>query len=192
MFVSEVSDRGDQIECGPHRSLGIVLERDRSPPDRHHGVADELLERAAVAAHDRGGDVEVAGQHFPHLLRIALFRERGEADQVGKEDRDHATLGDRRCGSGRAGDQPVAALATEPLARLVGGATRPAGDRQCRATLSAESAAVTILTIATGADHPPSLPAHPFGGCPATPNPRKLEVTWTRCRHTMTSIRRPP
>ena len=31
MFVSEVSDRGDQIECGPHRPFGIVLERDRSP-----------------------------------------------------------------------------------------------------------------------------------------------------------------
>ena len=35
----------DQLECGPDGTLGVVLPRDRCPPDSHHGVADELLHR---------------------------------------------------------------------------------------------------------------------------------------------------
>ena len=40
-----VADR----ERGAHRPLGIVLVRDRRAEERHHRVADELLDRAAVA-----------------------------------------------------------------------------------------------------------------------------------------------
>ena len=45
----ELGHRGDEVERSAHRALGVVLVRDRRPPHRHHRVADELLDRAAVA-----------------------------------------------------------------------------------------------------------------------------------------------
>jgi hypothetical protein len=62
--------------------------RDRRTPDRHDRVADELLDRAAVAADDVGGELEVPRQRLADLLRVALLGEGGEADQVGEQDRD--------------------------------------------------------------------------------------------------------
>ena len=46
----ELRHGGDEVERRPDGALGVVLVRDRRAPDRHHGVADELLDRAAVAA----------------------------------------------------------------------------------------------------------------------------------------------
>ena len=45
-------DRVDEVEGGPDGPLGIVLVRDRRAPHRHDRVADELLDRAAVATDD--------------------------------------------------------------------------------------------------------------------------------------------
>ena len=45
---SSSRDRRDEVERGTHGALRVVLLRDRRAPDRHHGVADELLDRAAV------------------------------------------------------------------------------------------------------------------------------------------------
>ena len=47
---------------------------DRGAPDRHHRVADELLDRAAVAADRRRHGVEVAGQELADLLGVAAPR----------------------------------------------------------------------------------------------------------------------
>ncbi len=55
------ADRIDELQAGPDGALGVVLAGDRGAPDRHHGVADELLDGAAVAADDVARDVEVAG-----------------------------------------------------------------------------------------------------------------------------------
>ena len=45
LFLADpVADR----EGRPNRALGIVLVRDRGAEDRHHGVADELLDGAAA------------------------------------------------------------------------------------------------------------------------------------------------
>ena len=49
---AQAADRVDQVEAGPDRPLGVVLVGDRRAPDRHDRVADELLDRAAVAADD--------------------------------------------------------------------------------------------------------------------------------------------
>ena len=43
-----LADRVADRERRPHRALGVVLVRDRRAEDGHHGVADELLDRAAV------------------------------------------------------------------------------------------------------------------------------------------------
>ena len=47
------ASHGDEVERGANGPLGVVLLRDRRAPDRHHGVADELLDRAAVALDHR-------------------------------------------------------------------------------------------------------------------------------------------
>ena len=87
-------DRVDELERGSHRALGVVLVGDRCTPDRHHRIADELLDGAAVAVDDVARQVEVARQQLPGVLGVATFGERREAHEVGEQDRDDAALGD--------------------------------------------------------------------------------------------------
>ena len=54
-------DRIDELETGADAPLGVVLVGDRGAPDRHHGVADELLDRAAVALDDVARDARSTG-----------------------------------------------------------------------------------------------------------------------------------
>ncbi len=96
-LVAERGDRCDEVERRAHRALRVVLGRRRCPPHRHHRVADELLDRAAVEGDQPAARVEVAGQELAHLLRVARLGERREADQVGEEDGDEASLGRGRC-----------------------------------------------------------------------------------------------
>ncbi len=58
---AELGHSRDQVERGTHRPLGVVLVCDRSAPDGHHRVADELLDRAAVPLDHRPGRLEVTG-----------------------------------------------------------------------------------------------------------------------------------
>ena len=46
----------------------------------------ELLDRPAVAGDHLACELEVAGEGVADLLRVALFGERGEADEVGEQD----------------------------------------------------------------------------------------------------------
>jgi len=59
-LVPERGDGGHQVERCPHRPLGVVLGRGRRPPDRHHRVPDELLDRASVELDQPPAGVEVA------------------------------------------------------------------------------------------------------------------------------------
>ncbi len=67
---------------------GIVLVRHRYAEDGHDRVADELLDRAAVALDRPAGGGEVAVQHAPQRLGVERLRELGRLDEVGEEDRD--------------------------------------------------------------------------------------------------------
>ena len=54
--------------CGrPDRAQRVVLVRPRDPEDGHHGVADELLHRAAVAPEDRPRVLEPVSPSGPAL-----------------------------------------------------------------------------------------------------------------------------
>ena len=57
----ERADGVDELKGGPHGPLSIVLVSRRCAPDRHDGIADELLDRAAVAPDDVARQLEVAG-----------------------------------------------------------------------------------------------------------------------------------
>ena len=153
----------DKLERGPDRALGVVLVRSGSAPDGHDGVADELLDGAAVALDRRARRVEVAGQELPGLLGVAGLGGSGEADEVGEEHRDEAALGGRsarwRGGGARrrrpdSSGQRGSALAAEPLARRVlGAAGGTAGRRKPSAAFAAELLPGRILGAAGRASH---------------------------------------
>ncbi len=69
---AEAADGVDEVEGGSHRSLSVVLTGDRGAPDRHHGIADEFLDGAAVAGDDLADRLEIARLELPDLLRIAV------------------------------------------------------------------------------------------------------------------------
>jgi len=52
--------------------------------DRHHGVADELLDHAPVALDRLARDREVGILDRGHVLGIEAFGERREADDIGE------------------------------------------------------------------------------------------------------------
>ncbi len=81
-LLAEGSDAPHQLETGTHRPLGVVLVRRGHAPHRHHGVADELLHAAAVAADDPAALVEVRRLQLLHVLLVAGLSQRGEADEV--------------------------------------------------------------------------------------------------------------
>ena len=78
--------RGHQVEGRPAAAQGVVLARGRDAEDAHHRVADELLDRAAVA-----GERPLAGREVAHLdvaerLGIEPLAEGGGAGLVGEDD----------------------------------------------------------------------------------------------------------
>jgi hypothetical protein len=85
-------DRGDQREAGAHRPLGVVVAGARNAEYRHHRIAYELLENAAVSrdGFPRGGEVGVLNHR--DVLRVESLRQHREADEVGEEHRHHAPL----------------------------------------------------------------------------------------------------
>ena len=93
-------DGVDELEAGPDGPLGVVLAGDGGAPDGHDGVADELLDGAAVAADHLAGELEVAVQELAGVLGVVALGEGREADEVGEEDRDEAALGDGGVGGG--------------------------------------------------------------------------------------------
>ena len=72
---AERLDRVDDLEGRADAALGVVLVGDRGAPDRHHRVADELLDRAAVALDLLPGGVEVPAQQLADLLGVPALGE---------------------------------------------------------------------------------------------------------------------
>ena len=143
----QLVNRLDQVECSANAPLGVLLGRHRSAPHCHHGIADELLDHAAVAGDDGLGDVEVAGQQFANVLWVTRLRDRGETDQIAEQHRAHASLGDRligwrlRRGIGRrcrVVAQLGSTVAAEALVVLDSRAARRAGSLQLGPAVTAE------------------------------------------------------
>jgi hypothetical protein len=87
-------------ERRPDCALGIVLVRYRRAEERHHGVADELLDGAAEALELRLDPCVTRRLHQLHVLRIELLGTRREAHDIGEEDRDDLPLPPRTLGHG--------------------------------------------------------------------------------------------
>ncbi len=143
------------------RSASSSPGGDRAP-DRHHRVADVLLDEAAEALDRLPGRGEVGHEEGAHLLGIARLREGGEPDQVGEEHRHEAALGPERHGvtggTGRlGGGQRRAALSAEALPGQVRRAADGAGDGEPGTATRAVLAARPVLGGALPADHFASL-----------------------------------
>ena len=87
-----VGDLLDDLQGRAHRALGIVFVRGRGAEQRQHAVSGEVLDRPAErldrSDHARHG---VADDDL-QLLGIQAFAERGRADQIGEDRRDHASF----------------------------------------------------------------------------------------------------
>ena len=86
--------------AGTDGPLGVVLARRRDAPHRHHGVADELLDYAAVAVDDRARRIEVA----PSSSRTSSAS-RGSDSDVKPTRSTNSTDTSRSSGSSRRGDR---------------------------------------------------------------------------------------
>ena len=84
---------------GAYRAHGVVLVEHREAEDGHHGVADELLDHAAVPLELGAHRVEVARHHLAQRLRVEPLAHARRALEVGEDDRHdlpHLLWGRRR------------------------------------------------------------------------------------------------
>ena len=166
--AAQPADRVDERDRGANRALRIVLVSGRRAPDRHHRVADELLDRPAVARHDRARHLEVARLDRAHLLGVERLGKRGEVLEVDEQDRDSAPLGRPRrvisldvgLGGSRVLDRPAAGDA-EARAEADRRVAVRAGRGQVCAAGGAVACDLRVLVIArrTAHDRMPALGA---------------------------------
>ena len=77
---------------GADRALGVVLVRGRRAEERHHRVADELLDGAAVALELGADALVVRAEERLDVLGVELLGPLREADEVAEDDRDDLAL----------------------------------------------------------------------------------------------------
>ena len=157
-LVAERGHGGDEVESGSHCPLGVVLRRRRRTPDRHHRIADEFLDGAAVELDQAPARVEVAREELAGVLGVAPGGGCREADEVGEQHADEPALGDGRgrprCPCRRGRRDGSAALAAEPVTglerRTAGGA--PARERSAAGRTELATVAIADTAVRAG-DH---------------------------------------
>jgi hypothetical protein len=94
---AKVVDRLQDAKCRPYSPLGVVLVSCGSAEDRHHRVADELLDGAAEALNVGLHPLVVGAQRRAHVFRIRSVGAAGESHEVDEEyGHDLALFGGRR------------------------------------------------------------------------------------------------
>ena len=88
----ELGDRVLDRERRTDRTLRIVLVHDRSPEHGDHGVADELLDRAAEVLELVAEPCVVGREHRADVLGVGVLRARRRSDEVREHDRDDLPL----------------------------------------------------------------------------------------------------
>src|SRR6185369_15967723 len=105
------------VDGRPNRTQGVVLMERGYPEDRDHRVADELLDRAAVALEDLAHRLEEAAHDRPQRFGVQALAEIGGAGDVGEDDRDHLA----RLAAGLRLRERLGAVHAEPRRLRVGG-----------------------------------------------------------------------
>jgi hypothetical protein len=86
----ERRDGHAQLGGGVERPQRVVLVQRRQPEHGHHGVADELLDHAAVPLEHLPDGVEVLRLSAAQGLGVERLSERRRVDDVAEEDGDGA------------------------------------------------------------------------------------------------------
>ena len=73
-------------EGGANGPLGIVAVRHRGAEHAHHGVADELLDPAAMTLELAADSLVVRHEKRSHVLGVELLGARGEPHEIDEED----------------------------------------------------------------------------------------------------------
>jgi hypothetical protein len=87
-LVVQVGEPALHVRRRPDRAEGVVLVQCRQAEDRHHCVANVLLDRAPVTQQRGTHLLEVAVHHLAQRLRVERLAEVRGALQVGEDDRD--------------------------------------------------------------------------------------------------------
>src|SRR5262249_54748390 len=85
-LVVEVGDRLLDFDGGARGSKRVVLVDRRHAEYRHHGVADELLDRSAVPTQHAGDRVEVTQHHPAERLRVDTLGQSRRVSDVDEDD----------------------------------------------------------------------------------------------------------
>ena len=171
----ELLHRGLHAQRGPDGALGVVLMGNRGAEQRHHVVADVLVDRAAEAHDLLAEPAQAAIHHGLDGLGVHSLRHRGVAREVREQDAHLAALlrrrarprrhrdGDRARGVARLGggrrrggslaDLGAAVHAEAGLGRD-GFAARRTAQLERRSAVHAEARTVRILGRAVSAHHP--------------------------------------
>ena len=81
----ELLELVNHLDRRGHRLVGVVGAADRRAPLRHHGVADELVERSVMTEHAIHHLREVLGEQARHVVRPHRLGQRGEAANVAEQ-----------------------------------------------------------------------------------------------------------
>ena len=84
--VVQTCERSLHLQRCAHRAQGIILVQARYAEDRHHRIADELLDGAAVTFDRLAHRVVVGGHDVEEHLGIELLSQRRGADHVREDD----------------------------------------------------------------------------------------------------------
>jgi hypothetical protein len=85
---ADLRQRCAHHRCGAHGAQRVVLVHSWHTEDGHDGVADELLDRAAVRLDDALHALEVAGEQGLQRFGIERLPQRRRPDDVAEEDGD--------------------------------------------------------------------------------------------------------
>jgi hypothetical protein len=100
---AELWERRAHLRRRAHGPQRVVLVRDRHAEDGHHGVADELLDAAAVTLDDVLHALEVAREQPSECLRVGRLTQRRRASDVAEQDGHGLPLLPRRRRRGQCG-----------------------------------------------------------------------------------------
>ncbi len=90
-------DRGTHLRRCTHRPESVVLMRDRDSKNRHHRIADELLDRAAMPLDDRAKILEIPAHPPAQRFGIGRLAQRRRTHEIAEEDGDDLALLACRC-----------------------------------------------------------------------------------------------
>jgi hypothetical protein len=79
------ADRLDELQPGPHGSLGDVLVGARIAEIGEHAVAHVFCDEPACALDHAGTAAAVSADHAAQILRVEPHQKRGRADQVAEQ-----------------------------------------------------------------------------------------------------------